>query len=52
VYGLRGIKIMELIVDQGESAQKIDVSQWQPGLYIFRLMFRGECVGDEKVVVE
>ena len=52
VYGLRGIKIMELGVNQGESAQKIDVSQWQPGLYIFRLMFRGECVGNEKVVVE
>jgi hypothetical protein len=52
VYDLRGIKIFELGVKQGESAQKIDVSQWQPGLYIFRLMFRGECVGDEKVVVE
>jgi len=52
VYGLFGKKQLEYIVQQGQPPVEIDVSQWERGMYVFRLVFRGETVAAEKVVVE
>jgi hypothetical protein len=52
VYGLFGKKQLEYIVQQGQPPVEIDVSQWERGMYVFRLVFRGETVATEKVVVE
>jgi hypothetical protein len=52
VYGLFGKKQLEYMVQQGQPPVEIDVSQWERGMYVFRLVFRGETVAAEKVVVE
>jgi len=52
VYDLFGRKVMEKTVYQGTNNVDIDVSQWQEGMYVFRLSYRGETVATEKVVVE
>jgi len=52
VYDLFGKKRMEQVVHQGQNPLEIDVSQWGNGMYVFRLVFRGETVTSEKVVVE
>jgi len=52
VYDLFGRKVIEQTVYQGTNNVNIDVSQWQEGMYVFRLSYRGETVATEKVVVE
>jgi len=51
-YDLFGRKVMAQTVYQGTGNVDIDVSQWQGGMYVFRLSYRGETVATEKVVVE
>ena len=51
-YDLFGRQVMEQTVYQGTSNVDVDVSQWQRGIFVFRLCFRGECIATEKVVVE
>ena len=52
VYDLFGRKVMERTIYQGAGNVDVDVSQWQGGMYVFRLSYRGETVATEKVVVE
>ena len=52
VYDLSGKKIMEKEVKQSEKEIILDVSGWQRGMYVFRLLFNNQQVGDQKVVVE
>jgi hypothetical protein len=51
VYDLSGKKIFEKEVIRMQSALDIDVSEWQPGLYYFRLVYNKQTVAGEKVVV-
>ena len=51
-YDLFGRKVMAQTVYQGTGNVDIDVSQWQGGMYVFRLSYRGETVATEKVVAE
>ncbi len=52
VYDLFGRKMMEQLVLQADREVEVDVSQWQGGMYVFRLSYRGETIATEKVVVE
>jgi len=52
VYDLFGRKMMEQLVLQADREVEVEVSQWQGGMYVFRLSYRGETVATEKVVVE
>ena len=52
VYDLSGRKMMEKEVKQSEKEIILDVSGWQRGMYVFRLMFNNQEVGNQKVVVE
>jgi len=52
VHDLYGRKVMEQLVLQADQEVEVDVSQWQGGMYVFRLSYRGETVATEKVVVE
>jgi len=51
-YDLYGRKMMGQLVLQADREVELDVSQWQGGMYVFRLSYRGETVATEKVVVE
>ena len=50
-YDLFGRQIMAQAIYQWTGNVDIDVSQWQGGIYVFRLSYRGETVATEKVVV-
>ena len=51
-YNTAGRQVMSVRVNQDALAPEIDVSSWPAGLYLFRLMFRGDCVADAKVIIE
>lgn len=50
-YDLLGRKVFAKEVIRAEREVELDVSNWQSGMYLFRLEFRGETVAMEKVVV-
>ena len=52
VYDLFGRKVMEQTVIQGSGAVEINTSQWERGMYVVRLVYRGDTVATSKVVIE
>jgi len=51
-WDLFGKKLLEKNIEQGSAPVELDISQWQAGMVVFRLVYRGETVATEKVVVE
>jgi len=52
VYDLSGKKVMEREVKQAEKEIILDISGWQRGMYVFRLLYNKQEVGNQKVVLE
>ena len=52
VYDLFGKKMLEREVIRTEKEVELDVSYWQAGMYIIRLLFHDQVVVSEKFVVE
>jgi hypothetical protein len=52
IYDLFGHRMLSRDVRQGEEEFETDVSSWQPGMYVVRLVYNGQTVASEKVVVE
>ena len=52
VYDLFGRKMFEREVIRDEKEVELDVSDWQAGMYIIRLLFQNQVVGSIKFVVE
>ena len=52
VHDIFGRIVEEIKVPAGKEEITLDVSGWQRGMYVFRLMFNNQQVGDQKVVVE
>jgi len=50
-WDLFGKKLMEKAIEQGSTPVELDVSHWPAGMVVFRLVYRGETVATEKVVV-
>jgi hypothetical protein len=52
VYDLYGRKIIEKEIPKSQTRLELDVSHWNKGMYIFRLVYNKETVASEKVIVE
>jgi hypothetical protein len=52
VYDLFGKKMLSKEVVQSEKEVAVDVSLWPRGMYVVRLVYNGQTVGSEKVMVE
>ena len=52
VHDIFGRIVEEIKVPAGKEEITLDVSGWQRGMYVFRLMFNKQQVGNQKVVVE
>jgi len=52
VYDLFGRKMLEREVIRAEKEVELDVSDWQAGMYVFRLLYQDNLVGSEKVIVD
>jgi hypothetical protein len=52
VYDLSGKKVFEKEIIRAQSSVDIDVSQWQRGMYYFRLMYNKQVVAGQKVIIE
>ncbi len=52
VYDLFGRKVFEKQVIRADREIDLDVSDWQAGMYLLRLVFQNQPVANEKVVVE
>lgn len=52
IYDLFGRRMYSKEVLQSEKEFEVDISVWQQGLYIVRLVYNGQTVASEKVVVE
>jgi len=52
IYDLFGRRMYSKEVVQSEKEFEVDISAWQQGLYIVRLVYNGQTVASEKVVVE
>lgn len=52
VYDLSGKKVFEKEVPRSETELLLDVSNWKRGMYVFRLLYNRQEVGNQKVVVE
>jgi hypothetical protein len=52
VYNSQGVKIKEALVRKGEEAVKVNVRDWQRGIYYVRMIVEGRSLGSGKVVVE
>jgi len=52
IYDLFGRKMYSKEVRKGDQEFEIDVSSWQVGMYVVRLVYRGETMATEKVVVK
>lgn len=50
-YDLFGKKVFAKEVIRAEQELELDVSNWQAGMYVFRLVFQSNVVADEKVVI-
>ena len=51
-YDLFGRKVLEKEVIRATREIELDVSEWQAGMYMFRLVFQKQTVADEKVVIQ
>jgi len=51
VYDLSGKKVFQKEIIRAETSMEIDVSGWPRGMYYFRLIYKEQTVGSEKVVV-
>ena len=52
VYDLSGKKVFAKEVPRSETELLLDVSAWQRGMYVFRLLYNRQEVGNQKVVVK
>jgi len=52
IYDLFGRKMFSKKVLQAEKELEIDVSAWQRGMYVVRLVYNNQTVASEKIVVE
>jgi hypothetical protein len=52
IYNLFGKKMLSKEVVQSEKEVAVDVSSWPRGMYVVRLVYNGQTVGSEKVMVE
>jgi len=50
-WDLFGKKLLERQVTQGSAPVELDISHWPAGIVVFRLVYRGETVATEKVVI-
>ena len=51
VYDIFGRIVEEIKVPAGKEEISLDVSGWQRGMYVFRLLYNKQEVGNQKVVV-
>jgi len=51
-WDLFGKKLLERQVTQGSAPVELDISLWPAGIVVFRLIYRGETVATEKLIVE
>lgn len=51
VYDLSGKRILQQEVVRAQTTMELNVSDWQRGMYYFKLSFNGRTVAGEKVVV-
>jgi hypothetical protein len=52
IYDLLGRRWFAREIKQGEKVLETDVTSWPRGMYVVRLVYNGQTVGSEKVVVE
>ncbi|MBL7138607.1 MAG: T9SS type A sorting domain-containing protein [Bacteroidales bacterium] len=52
IYDLFGRRIYSKEVTKSDKELEIDVSWWTEGLYVVRLIYNGQMVGNAKVIVE
>jgi len=52
IYDLFGRKMFTKVIRQDDKKLETDVSFWPRGMYVVRLIYNGQTVGSEKVVVE
>jgi hypothetical protein len=52
IYNLFGKKMLSKEVVESEMEVAVDVSLWPCGMYVVRLVYNGQIVGSEKVMVE
>lgn len=52
IYDLFGRRMYSKEVLQSEKEFEVDISAWQQGLYIVRLVYNGQTVASEKVVIQ
>ncbi len=52
IYDLFGRRMYSKEVFQPEKEMEVDVSTWQKGMYMVRLVYNGRTVASEKVVIE
>jgi len=52
IYDLFGRRMFSREVNQGEREFETDVNTWPRGMYVVRLVYNGQTVGSEKIVVE
>jgi len=52
IYDLFGRRMFSKEVLQAEKAVAVDVSLWPGGMYVVRLVYKGQTVGNGKVMVE
>jgi len=50
-YDLFGRKVFKKEIIRAESEVEQDVSNWQAGMYVLRLVYQSNVVADEKVVI-
>jgi hypothetical protein len=51
VYDLQGRKVLEKEIPKQQQQLELDISDWQRGLYYFRLVYDKQTVGGQKVLI-
>jgi hypothetical protein len=51
VYNIEGRKVFEKEIPKIQQQLELDISNWQKGLYYFRLLYDKQTVGGEKVII-
>ena len=51
-YDLNGKRVFQKKVPKGEKKVEVNVASWQPGMYMFRLIYGNIAVDSEKVIIQ
>ena len=52
VYALNGSRLLSKEIPKGQTDLQLDVTDWQRGMYYFRLTFNGEVITGEKALLK